>query len=144
MKYNVEMTPDKTQLQVFSPPNFLQYYKSTNYLKISGIPLSFTDTAEHVGIICSTTSVYNPHVLQRIVAHKCALGAVLSARLARRNRGNPAEKLYGLPVLFAETVFKNTRISYLFSWRVSTLPCSSSYMATFNLCNNMQTSRKHP
>ena len=108
-KYKVEMTPEKTQLQVFSPPNFhqeLQYYNSTNYLNISGIPLSFTTTAEHVGIIRSTTSGNGPHILQRITAHKRSLGAVLSAGLARRHRGNPAaslrtEKLYGLPVLLS-------------------------------------------
>ena len=108
-KYKIEMTPEKTQLQVFSPPNFyqeLQYFKSINYLDISGIPLSFTTKAEHVGIIRSTTSGNAPHVLQRIAAHKRALGAVLSAGLARRHRGNPAaslrtEKLYGLPVLLS-------------------------------------------
>ena len=103
------MTPEKTQLQVFSPPSLYQdieYFKTTNYLDISGIPLTFTTSAEHVGIIRSTTSGNNPHILQRITAHKRALGAVLAAGLARRHRGNPAaslrtEKMYGLPVLLS-------------------------------------------
>ena len=59
-----------------------------------------------MGIIRSTTSGNNPHILQRITAHKRALGAVLAAGLARRHRGNPAaslrtEKMYGLPVLLS-------------------------------------------
>ena len=92
-KYKVQMTPEKTQLQVFSPPTLYQdvkYFKTTNYLNISGIPLSFSSSAAHVGIIRSTTSGNNPHILQRITAHKRALGAVLAAGLARRHRGNPA------------------------------------------------------
>ena len=103
------MTPEKTKLQVFSPGNlksFVQYYKSVNYLSINNIPLSFTDTAEHVGVLRSPVSGNLPHILKRVVSHKRALAAVLSAGLSRRHRGNPAaalrvEKLYGLPVLLS-------------------------------------------
>ena len=48
-KYKVESTPEKTQLQVFSPPSFYQdiEYFTTNYLDISGIPLTFATSAKH-------------------------------------------------------------------------------------------------
>ena len=59
-----------------------------------------------MGIIRSTTSGNNPHILQRTTAHKRALGAVRTTGVARRHRGNPAaslrtEKMYGLPVLLS-------------------------------------------
>ena len=79
-KYKVELTPEKTQLQVSAPPFFkaeVQYYKSTNFLSIADIPLTFTASSEHVGIIRSSTSGNSPHILQRITAHKRSLGAVL-------------------------------------------------------------------
>ena len=103
------MTPEKPKLQVFSPPslkNYTDYMKSINYLSISGVPLSFTDNAEHVGIIRSSSSQNLPHILKRISSHKKSLDDVLSAGLARAHRGNPAaslrtEKLYSLPVLMS-------------------------------------------
>ena len=160
--------------------NIAQFYRDDRKKNIfctfvSGIPLSFTTTAEHVGIIRSTTSGNAPHVLQRIAAHKRSLGAVLSAGLAKRHRGNHAaslhtEKLYGLLVLMSglgslyllesdkktlgqhykdtlqnlQKLYSRTPESFVFSWWVSTFPRSSSCPATFNLWNDMQTSRKHP
>ena len=108
-KYKVEMTPEKTKLQVFSPPSlksYTNYMKAINYLSINGVPLSFTDNTEHVGIIRSSASQNLPHILKRISSHKKSLGAVLSAGLARSHRGNPAaslriEKLYSFPVLMS-------------------------------------------
>ena len=108
-KYKVEMTPEKTKLQVFCPPSleiYTDYMKTINYLTINGVPLSFTDNTEHVGIIRSSVSQNLPHILKRISSHKKSLGAVLSAGLARAHRGNPAaslrtEKLYSLPVLLS-------------------------------------------
>ena len=108
-KYKVVMTPEKTKLQVFSPPSlqsYVDYYKSTNYLSINSVPLSFTDSTEHVGVIRSPVSGNLPHILKRITSHKRGLGAVLSNGLSRSHRGNPAaslraEKLYGLPVLLS-------------------------------------------
>ena len=108
-KYKVEMTPEKTKLQVFAPAgltSFVDYFKSVNYLSINGVPLSFTDTTEHVGVVRSPVSGNIPHILKRITSHKKAVAAVLSAGLSRRHRGNPAaslkvEKLYGLPVLMS-------------------------------------------
>ena len=50
-KYKVEMTPEKTKLQVFAPPSLqaeISYAKSINYLSISDVPLHFSDITEHV------------------------------------------------------------------------------------------------
>ena len=85
---------------------YTDYMKTINYLTINGVPLSFTDNTEHVGIIRSSVSQNLHHVLKRISSHKKSLGAVLSAGLARAHRGNPAaslrtEKLYSLPVLLS-------------------------------------------
>ena len=107
-KYKVEMTPEKTKLQVFAPASLqteVSYSKSINYLSISGVPLHFSDITEHVGVIRSPESNM-PHILQRISSHKRALAAVLTAGLSRKHRGNPAaslkvEKLYALPVLLS-------------------------------------------
>ena len=76
----------------------IQYY--------NGVPLAFTDSTEHVGIIRSPGCGNLPHILKRITCHKNALNAVLSAGLSRAYRGNPAaslqvEKLYALPVLLS-------------------------------------------
>jgi hypothetical protein len=86
--------------------NYTNYMKTINYLSINGVPLSFTENTEHVGIIRSSVSKNLPHILKRISSHKKSLGAVLSAGLARAHRGNPAaslrtEKLYSLPVLLS-------------------------------------------
>ena len=108
-KYKVEMSPEKTKLQVFSPPSlnsYTTYMKAINYLNINGIPLTFTNATEHVGIIRSPEAQNLPHILQRISSHKRSMGAVLSAGIARSHRVNPAaclrtEKLYGLPVFLS-------------------------------------------
>ena len=108
--YHVEMTPEKTKLLVFSPKSspdskYTDYFKSCNFLHINDVPLSFVDSAEHVGVLRSVAGNL-PHILQRITNHKKALGAVLSTGMARHHRGNPAasqkvEKLYGMPVLLS-------------------------------------------
>ena len=103
------MTPEQIQFQVFSPPSLYEdvtYFWTTNYFDISGIPLSFTTSAEHIGIIHSTTSEINPHILEKITVHKKVLCAILAAGLARRHPGDPAaslrkENMYGLPVLLS-------------------------------------------
>ena len=107
-KYHVIMTPEKTKLLVFSPDKYdaySEYYRACNYLEIDGVPLSFVDTAEHVGVTRSVSGNL-PHILQRIASHKRSLGAVLSAGMARNHRGNPAaslqvERIYSLPVLLS-------------------------------------------
>ena len=71
-----------------------------------GLPIPFSQEAEHVGVMRSTGPGSMPAVLSRISAHTRALHAVLPAGLARGHKGNPAaslkvEQLYGLPVLLS-------------------------------------------
>ena len=107
-KYQVVMTPEKTKLLVFSPnkeDQYCEYYKACNFLEIDGVPISFVDSSEHVGVTRSVSGNL-PHILHRIASHKRSLGAVLSAGMARHHRGNPAasllvEKIYSLPVLLS-------------------------------------------
>ena len=107
-KYHVIVTPEKTKLLVFTPDKqdaYAEYYKACNYLEIDGVPLSFVDSAEHVGVTRAVSGNL-PHILQRIASHKRSLNAVLSAGMARHHRGNPAaslsvERIYSLPVLLS-------------------------------------------
>ena len=67
--------------------------------------ISFTDTAEHVGVIRSTSGNL-PNLLNRVLAHKKVLGSLLSAGLAKGHRASPAScllvnKLHGEPVLMS-------------------------------------------
>ena len=113
-KYKVIMTPEKTKLQVFAPPaldSYVEYYKSTNYLSISGVPLSFTNNTEHVGVIRSPLSGNIPHILQRISSHKSALVAVFSAGLSRSHRGNPAAFVRRKKAIWSSHLIVWTRIS---------------------------------
>ena len=103
-EFHVELCADKTKLLMLSnniknPPI---YY---NPLKIYEKRIDFSENAEHVGVIRSTSGNL-PHILNRIVAHKNALGAVLFTGAAHSHRGNLAgvtkvEKLYALPVLLS-------------------------------------------
>ena len=74
-------------------------------ISIDGVPLQFTQEAEHVGVVRSTAGNL-PNVLHRVSEHKKSLGAVLSAGLARGHRGSPAaalrfHQLHCTPVLFS-------------------------------------------
>ena len=107
-KYHVKLCPGKSKLQVFSTKAMaetVQYAKETNPIIIDGEPIEFVDSAEHVGLIRSTTGNL-PTILARITAHRKALGAVLHTGMARGHRGNPAaslrvEQMYGVPVLLS-------------------------------------------
>ena len=96
------MPEDATTLINKQPDqNFIPY----NPLKIKDQNIDFSDQPEHVGIIRASDGNL-PHLLNRICAHKKALGAVLFCGAARSHRGNLAgavkiEKLYGMPVLFS-------------------------------------------
>ena len=76
-----------------------------NPIKINNIPIEFSKSAEHVGILRSTEG-NGPTILARIAAYKRALGAVLHVGMARNHRGNPVyslrvHQLYCVPVLFS-------------------------------------------
>ena len=107
-KYQVELCPEKTKLQVFSTKGMshkVEYLKSNSEININGTKIKYVQETEHVGITRSTTGNL-PHILGRVIAHKQALGAVLHSGLARAHRGNPAAglkvaKLHALPVLLS-------------------------------------------
>ena len=107
-RFNVHLSPEKTKLLVIcskSCRDLAEYSKSINPINIDGVKIEFSTSAEHVGVLRSTTGNL-PNILDRVAAHKKALGSVLAAGLARGHRGNLAaalkvEKLYACPVLMS-------------------------------------------
>ena len=107
-KYNVHLCAEKTKLMVISSKSnisLVNYCKAINPIHIDGVPIRFTSSAEHVGVVRATSGNL-PNILNRITSHKKALGSVLSAGIARGHRGNPAaalrvEKLYACHVLMS-------------------------------------------
>ena len=74
-------------------------------IEIENTKINFSETAEHVGIVRSSSSNL-PHILDRIAAHRKSLFAVLPAGLARRHNTNQAAALsvqntFSLPVLLS-------------------------------------------
>ena len=106
--HHVKLRADKTKLQVFSNKNSEAKANSAtveNPIKIGDEVVSFTDEADHVGIIWSISGNL-PHIIGRLSAHRKALLAVLPLGLARGHNGNPAaslriNKIYATPVLFS-------------------------------------------
>ena len=107
-QYHVELVPEKTKLLAFTPPTqAMQVYlsKLVNPIRLDGHDLSFSPSAEHVGIIRSVEGNL-PNILGRISARNRAAFALLPTGMARSHRGNPAaglllEKLYGNSVLLS-------------------------------------------
>ena len=107
-RFNVKICADKTKLLVYHTKDLVskvKYAKMTNKLTIDGETVPFVDSAEHVGIVRSTSG-NQLSIFSRITAHKKVLGAVLHTGVARGHRGNPAaslrvEQLYGVPVLLS-------------------------------------------
>ena len=107
-KFQVSLVPDKTKLQVFLPSSFKSfkdYFTASSPLVIDSQRISFTDTAEHVGVIRSTSGNL-PNLMNRVLAVKKALGVLLSAGLAKGHRASPAaclsvNKVHGVPVLMS-------------------------------------------
>ena len=95
-KYHVDLVPEKTKLLAFAPNQEcldLYLHKLTNPLSLQGHNISFSTSAEHVGILRSCDGNM-PHILSRMPAHN------------RGHRGNPAaglhlDRLYGCPVLLS-------------------------------------------
>ena len=106
-KYQVTLSAPKTKLLVFSKSSsdLLTYSKLVNPIQIGDTKIEFVSSAEHVGVVRSTSGNM-PHILQRIISHNNTLGGLLSMGLSRRHRANPlssirAENIYGSPVLFS-------------------------------------------
>ena len=106
--FSVELCGDKTKLLAIpskGSEDFLFVSKLLNPIKIDGIPIEFSTTAEHVGIIRSEDGNL-PQILQRIKSHKRALGSTLAAGLASQHRANPVASIkvhqtYALPKLMS-------------------------------------------
>ena len=107
-EYSVTLVPEKTKLLAFCPPGselLVEYSKIISPISINGIPIQFSDSAEHVGVVRSVHG-NRPNILGRLSAHRNAVFALLNAGLARAHRANPAaslrvERLYGIPVLLS-------------------------------------------
>ena len=106
-EYQVQLSTSKTKLLCYSSENsdYIKYAKLINPMHIEDETIPFSDTAEHVGVIRSPGGNL-PHIHQRLVSHKKALGAILFTGMSRRHRANPlaairAEKIFGSPVLFS-------------------------------------------
>ena len=85
--------------------NNVKYAVETNSLNIDGKPIKFSTTAEHVGILRSSTGNL-PTIMARITSHRRAVGSVLHIGMARSHRGNPHAGLhviqvYGVSVLLS-------------------------------------------
>ena len=83
----------------------VSYLKEYSLVMLNGVKLKFHDTAEHVGLVRSTSGNLT-NIMARLTAHKKALAAVLHTGAARHHRGNPAaslrlQQVYGLPVLLS-------------------------------------------
>ena len=106
-KSEAKLCAEKTKLQVYSPKktSFVNSDELLNPIKIEGVSIPFSTTAEHVGIVRSTIS-NQPTLLARFSAHKRALAAVLHTGLALSHRANPVaglkvHQLYAVPVLLS-------------------------------------------
>ena len=109
------LAPEKTKLLSFSAPRHkatIDYIELVSDIAIAGVPVQFSTTADHVGIVrsCDTSNV--PHILDRISGHRKALFAVLPARLARRH--NSRYMSGTTPFLNVEYLVFNKNIFFFF------------------------------
>ena len=105
-KHQMLLSAEKTKLLVFSKEDSdsLSYIKMMSPVHIGKTKIEFADTAEHVGVLRSTSGNL-PHIQQRIVNHKKSLAQILSMGMSRRHRANPvaalrAENIFSTPVFF--------------------------------------------
>ena len=71
-KFNVELSPEKTKLQVIAPKRLskeVEYLKEFSPVQINGIKLKFHDSAEHVGIVRAVSGNL-PNLVSRISSQK--------------------------------------------------------------------------
>ena len=107
-RYHVKLCADKTKLQVYCTKDMkvsVEYAQKTNPIYMDGEKINFVNTAEHVGMLRSSSG-NTLTIFARITAHKNALGGVLHTGMARGHRGNPAaslrvDQLHGVPVLLS-------------------------------------------
>ena len=130
-RYNVELCQEKTKLQALSLRRHckeLEYLKDFSPVALNGIKLKFSETAEHVGVIRSTSGNL-PNIMTRISSHKRAMAAVIHSGAAKNHRANPAaslrlEKMYGAPVLMSglgSLILTKSEISHITKHHKETL-----------------------
>lgn len=108
-EYFVTLVPEKIKLLAYTPSGLeqeVEYSKLTSPINISGCPIPFTDTAEHVGVVRSSVARNLPNIMARLSAYKKASFMLLPAGLANRHKGNPAasiraDRLFATPVLLS-------------------------------------------
>ena len=108
-KYQVQLVPDKTRLLVFSKDqnsHLVKYSKLISNISLYGQKIPFSTTAEHLGVIRSSTCSNVPNIVERLAAHRRKLFSILPSGMARHHGANPAaslraEQIYALPVLLS-------------------------------------------
>ena len=108
-KYKVQLVPDKTKLVVFyknEDAELVKYPKLMSPIVLDEQKIEFSDLAEHLGIVRSSSPGNMPNIVERLSAYKNKLFSVLPAGLALHHHANPAarlrvEQLYALPVLLS-------------------------------------------
>ena len=83
----------------------IDFTKLTSRLVIENTEIKFSETADHVGIVRSSSGNL-PHIMDRISAHRKALYAVLPSGIARKHNSNQAAAIkvhntFALPVLLS-------------------------------------------
>ena len=106
-KYQVELSAVKTKLLTFSATDsdYVKYSKLISPIHIGTTQIPSVNFAEHVGVLRAVSGNL-PHIQQRLVSHRKALGAILFSGMSRRHRANPlaslrADKIFGIPTFFS-------------------------------------------
>ena len=121
-QYKVDLCAPKTRLLMLSVQQ--DHMKPPiNPISINGQVILPSQQAEHVGVKRSTEGNLH-HLLDRVLVHKKARGALMSSGISRCHRGNPAasvtlEKLYALPVLLS-----GVPSLYLSKWDINIIDSS--------------------
>ena len=129
-KNMIDIGADKTKLQVYTNRRFILEKSVETPIFIDQKNIPFSDLAEHVGVIRSTSG-NGPAIMARITAHRKALASVLHTGIARSHRGNPAssiqiEKLYATPVLLSgitSLVLSKDELKQIDTYYAETLRC---------------------
>ena len=108
-KYQVQLVPDKTRLLVFykdQNSHIVKYSKLISNISLYGQEIPFSTTAEHLGVVRTSSSSNIPNIVERLAAHRRKLFSILPAGMAHHHVANPAaslraEQIYALPVLLS-------------------------------------------
>ena len=93
IEYHVEIVPEKNKLLCYTPSGQTldtSYWKVVSPISMNGVRISFSQEAEHVGILRTILPGNMHNLLARVSSHTRAVHAALPAGLARDNLGNPA------------------------------------------------------